>query len=140
MPINMTHKMSHTISFSLILVCFLWPAQGFGSVYKNLRNDKEAFRLPVYPPDFLSGPRTPLEETIKKVPPEAFTGEDELSTQFHGEGSRSTIVISLARLASGEYSLSDLDTRALERNAGIKSAALNVTAARDGYSQVRELN
>ncbi|MCG8616238.1 MAG: TolC family protein, partial [Desulfobacterales bacterium] len=140
MPINMSNKMSHTISFGLILVCFLWPVQGFGSVYEDLRNDKEEFRLPVYPPGFLSGPLTPLEETAPKAPSEAFTGEDELSTQFHGEGSRSTSVISLTRLASGNYSLSDLDTLALERNAGIKSAALNVAAARDGYSQVRELN
>ncbi|MCG8688159.1 MAG: hypothetical protein MI892_25005, partial [Desulfobacterales bacterium] len=130
----------------LALGLCLYPGIGSSSVYDTLKQEKESYTLPIYPSDYGTEknaeptllensdqlkPTNTTENRLKRV---FYPDETRILSAYDGEASKA------ATLLSGNWHLKDLEALVLLRNAGIQSAALNVRSARDGYSQVNELN
>lgn len=141
------------LMLGLWLALTLPPVPGHADVYENLKQEQQGYKLPAYLPGYGSGPQNALRKTIRIPRQQTVTG-DRAGRPFYpgappalpGPGqsvltnSQSPDQELIRSLASGDYTLTDLEPLLLARNAGIASARLKVETARDGYSQVSELN
>lgn len=140
--------MKNSIPLALALACLVLalPARGAASGYEALKREKENYTLPAYPPGYMteSHPEPQPKAATGRVMPDPLR-DPPFNRTFYVEEARRLSGYKgddawAAALLSKAWDLKDLEALVLLRNAGIRSAALKVQSARDGYSQVSELN
>lgn len=112
------------------------------SVYENLKQEKDNYRLNFYPSEYFIDKNTDVSTPIPSKHTRVGHVQSKVSsrpfyTQERQEFNSDSVNL---EILSGAYRLKDLEGLVLIRNAGIASAGLMVQAARDGYSQVNEFN